>query len=136
MKDPLALAKAQYRKQIRRQENRFDKLGNKIEMLLTFEEWYKIWIDSGHYEQRGIHKGCYCMSRKNDIGHYEIGNVDIKTCEENSSEKTFIHSVLTRARISAGKKGSTAGKAQMWATRRAKYGTLGRSQEATRNQYS
>ena len=65
---------------------RNDKDGNRILMKLSFEEWLDIWEKSGKWDLRGRGKGKYCMSRKNDIGHYEIGNVEIKLFTSNSSE--------------------------------------------------
>ena len=56
-----------------------------IEFKLTFDEWWDIWQSSGKWEQRGCHKGQYVMSRYNDIGAYEVGNVFIQTTEENLS---------------------------------------------------
>lgn len=67
-------------------KRRVDALGNPIEFKLTFDEWYKIWLDSGHWHERGCSKGKYVMSRHNDVGHYEIGNVCIKQVEKNISE--------------------------------------------------
>lgn len=57
-----------------------------IEFNLTFDEWWEIWQQSGKWEQRGCRKGCYVMSRYNDMGAYEIGNVFIQTHEENRRE--------------------------------------------------
>ena len=57
-----------------------------IEMKLSFEEWIKIWLDSGHWYERGCHKGQYVMSRFKDQGNYEIGNVEIKLHRENIQE--------------------------------------------------
>jgi hypothetical protein len=55
-----------------------------IPFLLTFDEWWKIWQDSGHWEERGIRKGQYVMCRKGpDIGAYEIGNIFIATNARN-----------------------------------------------------
>lgn len=68
--------------------DRTDALGNKIEFKLSFEEWWTIWEESGHWQERGRCVGQYCMSRFNDIGHYEIGNVFIQLKCENS--KTMI----------------------------------------------
>lgn len=65
---------------------RLDALGNPIEMHLTYEEWAQIWKDSGHWGEWGNRKGQYCMSRYNDIGHYEIGNVFIQLHSENTAE--------------------------------------------------
>ena len=67
-------------------KGRVDKAGNKIEFRLTFDEWLAIWESSGHYQDRGIRKGQYCMSRHNDLGHYEVGNVSIVPIEKNLSE--------------------------------------------------
>lgn len=67
-------------------KNRVDKLGNPIKMLLTFDEWLDIWLSSGHWHERGNKRGQYVMSRYNDIGHYEIGNVEIKTGTDNQIE--------------------------------------------------
>ena len=57
-----------------------------IEWHLTFEEWWNIWEQSGKYEQRGRGAGKYCMSRKNDTGPYEVGNVYIQTIDDNNRE--------------------------------------------------
>jgi hypothetical protein len=54
-----------------------------IEFLLSFEEWYNIWQQSG--KQRGRGSDLYCMARHNDIGPYAIGNVSIITNRENLS---------------------------------------------------
>jgi hypothetical protein len=51
---------------------------------ITFEEWYQIWLNSGHWEQRG--KGGYVMARKGDVGPYAAHNVEIKHHIENMNE--------------------------------------------------
>lgn len=58
-----------------------------IEFLLTFDEWLKIWMDSGHLHERGRRRHQYCMSRRGDAGAYVVGNVDIKTVAENVREQ-------------------------------------------------
>lgn len=66
-----------------------------IEWQITFPEWWKIWNDSGYYNERG--RGCgYCMARIGDTGSYEVGNIEIKTCAQNSSESYYKHSSLSR----------------------------------------
>ena len=65
---------------------RVDASGNPIEFRLTFEEWLQIWLESGHLHERGNKKGQYCMSRKDDLGHYEVGNVFIQLTSQNSQE--------------------------------------------------
>lgn len=63
-----------------------DALGNRVRMLLTFEQWLDIWVSSGKFHLRGRTKGSYVMSRNGDIGHYEIGNVFIQQFSANVSE--------------------------------------------------
>lgn len=43
---------------------------------ITFEEWYQIWLDSGHWKERG--RGGYVMARHGDKGPYRADNVEIK----------------------------------------------------------
>jgi transposase len=51
---------------------------------LTLWQWWTIWQESGHWDQRGRGHG-YVMCRKGDEGSYAIGNVFIATAAENSS---------------------------------------------------
>jgi len=57
-----------------------------IPFLLTFNEWYSIWLDSGYFEQRGRNKHQYVMSRLNDKGAYQAGNVKIQLHSDNTKE--------------------------------------------------
>ena len=57
-----------------------------IEFLLTLDEWKQIWLDSGHWEQRGRGATKYCMSRTGDTGAYEAGNVFIQLGRNNVSD--------------------------------------------------
>ncbi len=79
-----------------------------IEFLLTFEEWLKIWVDSGHYFERGCRKGQYVMVRKGDNGPYAVGNVRITTVEENRAEQK--HSVKQLEQLVARTKGNKYGR--------------------------
>ena len=79
-------AKLRYHQQKAQSKSRLDKNGNQILWNLTFEQWIDIWINSGHWDQRGCKLGDYCMTRKNDVGHYEVGNVEIKSISENVKE--------------------------------------------------
>lgn len=54
-----------------------------IPFLLTFKEWMLIWKASGHFHERGCKTGQFVMSRKGDIGAYEVVNVEIVTEREN-----------------------------------------------------
>ena len=58
----------------------------KIDWLFTFESWWKMWEESGKWEQRGRKSGQYCMARKGDIGPYSPENVDIILVTKNSSD--------------------------------------------------
>jgi hypothetical protein len=62
-----------------------------IPFLLTFDEWCKIWLDSGHYYNKGTKRGQYVMSRFNDAGPYSIDNVKIQTVGENTKEAFTIN---------------------------------------------
>jgi hypothetical protein len=53
---------------------------------LTFEQWMKIWLESGKFSERGRRKGQYCMCRKLDKGGYSVGNVRIRMVEQNIEE--------------------------------------------------
>lgn len=57
-----------------------------IEWKLSFPEWWRIWDDSGHWSERGRGKHRYCMSRPGDTGPYAVGNVEIITNQQNSSD--------------------------------------------------
>jgi hypothetical protein len=53
---------------------------------LAFDEWMKIWLDSGHLMNRGIQEGQYVMGRYGDKGAYELTNVSIITQAQNTSD--------------------------------------------------
>lgn len=65
---------------------RFNALRRGIDWQFTFESWWKVWQDSGKWEQRGNQYGKYCMSRIADKGHYGPDNVEITTLQDNSLE--------------------------------------------------
>lgn len=67
---------------------RKDRNGKQILMKMSFDEWCNVWISSGHWEHRGAKNKLpdgtwFVMSRHNDLGHYELGNVEIITFQEN-----------------------------------------------------
>ena len=66
--------------------DRLDANGKQILWKLSFDEWLSIWIESKKYSQRGSKKGQYCMSRFNDLGDYELGNVFIQEHSNNISQ--------------------------------------------------
>lgn len=81
--------------------NRVDKNGDPIEMRMTFEEWLSIWIDSGKMHLIGRGVDGYVMCRKDDIGHYEVGNVFIASGLENTIMATFGELSQDNAKINA-----------------------------------
>lgn len=72
-----------------------------IPFHFTFEEWCNIWDKSGHWDERGNRRGKYCMSRYEDKGAYEIGNVFIQLWTQNTSDahKGKIKSEATKQKI-------------------------------------
>lgn len=66
---------------------------------LNLEQWFSIWTTSGKLEHRGRGHGKYVMSRINDAGSYEIGNVYIQLADENNREGVNI--VRARGRVNA-----------------------------------
>jgi hypothetical protein len=83
-------------------KNRAERYG--IPFYLTKEQWWKIWKDSGHWNERGPHPDEYCMARKDDKGAYEIGNVLIITNAQNRAMQKNEFSVQHRASLSAAAK--------------------------------
>ncbi len=62
-----------------------------IDFNLTETEWLDIWESSGHVHDKGTHRGGYVMSRFNDTGSYEVGNVKIQTVGENTKEAFLLN---------------------------------------------
>ena len=73
-------AEQKYGKQLHRAHQRG------VEFKLSFEEWMTIWLESNSWMMRGKGRGKYNMSRINDTGAYEVGNVFIQSHEKNASD--------------------------------------------------
>lgn len=93
--DPFNLFKSQQRHAMRRG----------VKWKLNFWDWWNIWQESGHWEQRGRGVGSYCMCRNGDEGPYAKGNVYIGTAVHNSvlgrtlslernTNKTFMYRLI------------------------------------------
>jgi len=67
---------------------------------LSYGQWLKIWIWSGHLHERGRKIGQYCMARIGDTGPYAVDNVKIILRTENSREINK----EARSRISASRR--------------------------------
>lgn len=57
----------------------------------TFDSWWKLWEESGHWEERGI---AYCMCRTKDIGPYSPTNTRIDTVSNNTLESKLVKGEL------------------------------------------
>jgi hypothetical protein len=57
-----------------------------IDFLFSFDEWWDMWQNSGHWEERGTKNGQYVMARKGDVGPYSVSNVDIILASQNISD--------------------------------------------------
>jgi len=86
-KEELQKAKQQYsvQKSHCKPHDKRDVAGLPVEMKMSFEQWLQVWVESGKYHLRGNRKGCYVMARKDDLGHYAVGNVEIIPHAENVS---------------------------------------------------
>jgi hypothetical protein len=80
-----------------------------IPFLLTFDEWYKFWFDSGFLHLRGRGIGKYCMARFGDKGPYALGNIKIITFCQNTVEGN-IGKPISEKQIVAIKKANTGKK--------------------------
>jgi hypothetical protein len=105
------IKKLRYHQQKAQSKGRVDKLGNPIKWKLTFGEWLNIWTNSGFLHLRGRKKGQYNMSRINDIGDYEIGNIIIQPNADNRKDaqlgiKQNPETIAKRTAKNTGKKRS------------------------------
>ena len=107
------VAKQKFHAQRSNSRKRVDKNGNQILFKLTFEEWSDIWWQSGQWHNRGLGAGQYCMSRKNDLGHYEPGNVEIILSKDNIVEGNVGVSKNRGRRFNVGIKRSEETKKKM-----------------------
>jgi hypothetical protein len=60
-----------------------------IPFLLTYEQWLRIWQQSGHLHERGCKRGQYVMARFGDTGPYSVDNVKIILVGDNHAERYF-----------------------------------------------
>jgi hypothetical protein len=57
-----------------------------VEWVISLEEWWSVWRESGKWEQRGCRHGQYVMARCGDVGPYRLGNVYICLASQNASD--------------------------------------------------
>lgn len=67
-----------------------------IEWHLKLGEWWKVWQDSGHWDERGRGEFGHVMSRKGDTGAYAPENVFIQPAVDNNSNTPHRKSKLPR----------------------------------------
>ncbi len=58
----------------------------KIPFLISFEEWWDLWQQSGKWPLRGKRSDQYQMCRYNDLGPYHKDNVYIASSFDNTKE--------------------------------------------------
>jgi hypothetical protein len=85
------LIRQKYFSKISSTKGRIDKNGMPIEMKLTFEEWTALWTEFG--KDPGYP---YVLSRINDLGHYETGNVFIQHVIGNATDSHGLESSLDK----------------------------------------
>lgn len=91
---------------------RLDKLGNRIEFRMSLSEWLDLWLSSDAWRTRLAKRNgsTAVISRINDIGHYEIGNVFIQSSGKNVADAERDYSA-PRARLilmNKARKGQTS----------------------------
>lgn len=91
-----SVSKLKFYKEQRRNAN-----VRRIGWELTFPDWWRIWQESGHWEDRGRGSGKYCMSRTGDSGPYRIGNVEIVTNKQNIQDGYLVSTAKDRAALRA-----------------------------------
>lgn len=108
-----------------RTNGRLDRAGHSIAMRLTFRQWSELWLNSGHWHERGRSRGKYVMSRHHDLGDYAIGNVSIRTHASNSSEanannrQKLVAAAVTFAKSPQGRAVRSEQMTRVWAKRKA-----------------
>ena len=97
---------------VKRKARLFDRLGNQIKMRLTLAECEAIWFASGQYSNRGLKHGQYCLSRNDDLGHYQIDNCVVELSSENARRAKLGRAIRqdTRDRMTATRTGKPNGK--------------------------
>lgn len=60
-----------------------------IAWQITFSEWWRVWCESGRWNECGPGSG-YCMARHGDDGPYSVDNVYICTIGQNFSDAWLI----------------------------------------------
>ena len=66
-----------------------------IKWDLSFADWWRIWQESGRWDERGRGRG-YCMARWADDGPYSVENIYICTGAENASHSYIVHPASER----------------------------------------
>lgn len=78
--------------QVNYQGQKFAAKKRGITFELDFISWVVWWIQTGHFDERGVHNHEYQMCRKGDIGPYSWDNIYCDTGENNKK-------VITRAPV-------------------------------------
>lgn len=80
-----------------------------IPFNLSLLEWWNIWQESGHWQERGLGHLGYVMCRKGDEGAYEAGNIFIApSLINNSDRKQKTSGLPIGVKHAKGRRGYTA----------------------------
>lgn len=84
-------------------KGRVDKNGDPIEFRLTLDQWCQLWNEAGVLPAQP-----FVLSRKSDLGHYEIGNVyvshNLLNVTETLTDQTELNNKITAYAIETGYK--------------------------------
>jgi hypothetical protein len=84
-------------------KGRLDKNREPIEFRLTFEQWCQLWADAGVRPAAP-----FVLSRKDDVGHYEIDNVyvshNLLNVTEQQGDQTELDAKINAYAIQTGYK--------------------------------
>jgi|SRR6185312_14030799 len=72
-----------------------------VSFLLTFDQWWSIWQESGLWDVRGAWAGGAVMMRHRDRGPYAVGNVSIGMHSDNIRERNKLVAAGMRKRHTA-----------------------------------
>ena len=78
------ILRKKYLEKVKSTVGRLDKNKNPIEMKLTYLEWCTLWNEFGRLPGQP-----YVLSRINDTGHYELGNVFIQHNLKNITDANY-----------------------------------------------
>lgn len=118
-----------------RPKRKIDVDGNPVELRLSYEEFRDIWLSSGHWEERGKGRGKYVLSRTDDRGHYELGNVFVQLHTANARDGVR-NNMAARGNYMKGRKSSQGPRASRKGIKMPRLCCIGCRRETTPGPFS